>query len=69
IIVRLATDPAVARTTGGYLSVRDAKSLACPPPGREATLQHELWESTAALVDRVVDGAAAPSTEEHPGST
>jgi NAD(P)-dependent dehydrogenase (short-subunit alcohol dehydrogenase family) len=72
IIVRLATDPAVALTTGGYFSVRDAKPLACPPPGREATLQHELWESTAALVDRVVDGVvdgiAAPSTEEHPGS-
>jgi hypothetical protein len=35
----------------------------------ELSFQHELWESTAALVDRVVGGAVAPSTEEHPGAT
>jgi NAD(P)-dependent dehydrogenase (short-subunit alcohol dehydrogenase family) len=51
IIVRLATDPAVARTTGGYFSVTDARPLTCPPPGRDANLQRELWEATATLMD------------------
>jgi NAD(P)-dependent dehydrogenase (short-subunit alcohol dehydrogenase family) len=54
IIVRLATDPAFAETTGGYFSVKDAAPLPCPEPGRSKGIQADLWESTAALLDRVV---------------
>jgi NAD(P)-dependent dehydrogenase (short-subunit alcohol dehydrogenase family) len=54
IIVRLATDPAFAETTGGYFSVKDAAPLLCPEPGRGKGIQADLWESTAALLDRVV---------------
>jgi NAD(P)-dependent dehydrogenase (short-subunit alcohol dehydrogenase family) len=50
IITRLATDPAFATTTGGYLSVRDAQPLACPQAGRDADLQRELWDTTANLL-------------------
>jgi NAD(P)-dependent dehydrogenase (short-subunit alcohol dehydrogenase family) len=54
IIVRLATDPAFAETTGGYFSVKDAAPLTCPEPGRNNGIQADLWETTAALLDRVV---------------
>ena len=54
IIVRLATDPAFAETTGGYFSVKDAAPLPCPEPGRSKGIQAELWEATAALLDRVL---------------
>jgi NAD(P)-dependent dehydrogenase (short-subunit alcohol dehydrogenase family) len=57
IIVRLATDPAFAETTGGYFSVKDAAPLTCPEPGRSNGIQADLWESTAALLDRVVFSA------------
>ncbi|MGI5439264.1 SDR family NAD(P)-dependent oxidoreductase [Streptomyces shenzhenensis] len=50
IIVRLATDPAFARTSGGYFSVRDAKPLECPEPGRDPRVQQELWDETVALL-------------------
>ncbi|MCW2630564.1 SDR family NAD(P)-dependent oxidoreductase [Mycobacterium sp.] len=54
IIVRLATDPAFGETTGGYFSVKDAAPLPCPEPGRSKGIQVDLWETTAALLDRVV---------------
>jgi NAD(P)-dependent dehydrogenase (short-subunit alcohol dehydrogenase family) len=57
IIVRLATDPAFAETTGGYFSVKDAAPLPCPEPGRSTGIQADLWESTAALLDRVLFSA------------
>ncbi|MFF3501675.1 SDR family NAD(P)-dependent oxidoreductase [Streptomyces sp. NPDC003247] len=50
IIVRLATDPALARTSGGYFSVRDARPLECPEPGRDARAQRNLWDETMALL-------------------
>ncbi|GAA3709406.1 SDR family NAD(P)-dependent oxidoreductase [Nonomuraea antimicrobica] len=50
IIVRLATDPAFAETSGGYLSVRDAQPLQCPEPGRDPRVQRELWDETVTLV-------------------
>jgi hypothetical protein len=39
IITRLATDPAFATTTGRYFSVKDARTLDCPQPGRDEALQ------------------------------
>ncbi|MFF0223673.1 SDR family NAD(P)-dependent oxidoreductase [Streptomyces sp. NPDC004629] len=50
IIVRLATDPAFAHADGGYFSVRDAKPLECPEPGRDESVQGELWAETVALL-------------------
>ncbi|MFF2846387.1 hypothetical protein ACFVT5_08645 [Streptomyces sp. NPDC058001] len=50
IIVRLATDPALAHTTGGDFSVPDAKALECPEPGGSEHLQRELRAETAALL-------------------
>ncbi|WP_329067642.1 SDR family NAD(P)-dependent oxidoreductase [Amycolatopsis sp. NBC_01480] len=50
IIVRLATDPAFATRTGGYFSVKDAKPLLCPEPGRSETVRRELWEATEKLL-------------------
>ncbi|MFD5030125.1 SDR family NAD(P)-dependent oxidoreductase [Streptomyces sp. NPDC058220] len=50
IIVRLATDPAFAHTSGVYFSVRDAKPLQCPEPGRSEHVQRELWTETVALL-------------------
>ncbi|MEU6609805.1 SDR family NAD(P)-dependent oxidoreductase [Streptomyces shenzhenensis] len=50
IIVRLATDPAFAHTSGGYFSVRGAKPLECPEPGRDERVQGELWAETVALL-------------------
>ena len=57
IIVRLATDPAFAETTGGYFSVKDAAPLPCPEPGRSKGIQADLWQTTADLLDRVVFSA------------
>jgi len=51
IITRLATDPDL--TNGGYFSVRDARPLACPEPGRSASVQGELWDATRALLAQV----------------
>ncbi|MEV1023048.1 hypothetical protein [Streptomyces sp. NPDC050264] len=50
IIVRLATDPALAGTSGGYFSARDARPLQCPEPGRDPSVQRELWEATVSLL-------------------
>jgi NAD(P)-dependent dehydrogenase (short-subunit alcohol dehydrogenase family) len=50
IITRLATDPAFATTTGGYFSVKDAKPLVCPEPGRGEDVQRALWDATAEIV-------------------
>lgn len=50
IITRLATDPAFATRTGGYFSVRDARPLPCPEPGRSESIQCELWEATERLL-------------------
>ncbi|MFF5537176.1 SDR family NAD(P)-dependent oxidoreductase [Streptomyces cinerochromogenes] len=50
IIVRLATDPAFAHITGGYFSVRDARPLRCPEPGRGEAVQRELWTETESLL-------------------
>ncbi|MEV7677107.1 SDR family NAD(P)-dependent oxidoreductase [Streptomyces sp. NPDC088341] len=50
IIVRLATDPALAHTSGGYFSVRDATPLRCPGPGRDEDVQRELRAQTLALL-------------------
>ena len=54
IITRLATDPAFADTTGGYFSVKDARPLDCPEPGRDPDVQRELWDSTAALLGDIL---------------
>ncbi|MHA6758578.1 Rossmann-fold NAD(P)-binding domain-containing protein [Streptacidiphilus sp. PAMC 29251] len=54
MITRLATDPALAATTGGYFSVKDAKPLQCPEPGRAEDVQRELWERTAELLRDLV---------------
>ena len=58
IITRLATDPAFADTTGGYFSVKDAKPLDCPEPGRGADVQRELWDTTATLLDEILTTTA-----------
>jgi NAD(P)-dependent dehydrogenase (short-subunit alcohol dehydrogenase family) len=50
IITRLATDPAFAFRTGGYYSVKDARPLQCPEPGRSPAAQRELWEATEKLL-------------------
>ncbi|MGW6740336.1 SDR family NAD(P)-dependent oxidoreductase [Streptomyces sp. NPDC055025] len=50
IIVRLATDPALAHTSGGYFSVRDATPLRCPEPGRDEDVQRELRARTLELL-------------------
>ncbi|WP_328610612.1 SDR family NAD(P)-dependent oxidoreductase [Amycolatopsis sp. NBC_00345] len=58
IITRLATDPAFAETTSGYFSVKDAKPLLCPEPGRSEKIQAELWEATAAVLEGVLSADA-----------
>ncbi|MEU9543493.1 MULTISPECIES: hypothetical protein [Streptomyces] len=57
IIVRLATDPAFATLTGGYYSVKDARPLQCPPPGRGADIQRELWDETSRFLEKMQEGA------------
>ena len=54
IIIRLATDPAFAATTGGYYSANAAKPLVCPEPGRGDAIQRELWDVTANLLDHII---------------
>ena len=55
IITRLATDPAFADTAGGFFSVKDAKPLACPEPGRGEAVQRDLWDTTATLLEDIVN--------------
>jgi NAD(P)-dependent dehydrogenase (short-subunit alcohol dehydrogenase family) len=50
IIVKLATDPEFADSTGGYFAARTAKPLRCPEIGRGEAVQRALWEATAELV-------------------
>lgn len=50
IIVKLATDPEFADSTGGYFAARTAKPLQCPEIGRGEAVQRALWEATAELV-------------------
>jgi NAD(P)-dependent dehydrogenase (short-subunit alcohol dehydrogenase family) len=50
IIVRLATDPAYARVTGGYFSVNDALQLTPVAPGNDILAQQELWSVTSELL-------------------
>ena len=50
IIVRLATDPAFADSTGGYFAVKTAEPLECPEAGRDKTIQRALWDATAGLL-------------------
>lgn len=50
IIVRLATDPAFAGSTGGYFAAKDAKSLECPEVGRDEAVQRALWDVTGELL-------------------
>ncbi|MDT0467251.1 SDR family NAD(P)-dependent oxidoreductase [Streptomyces gibsoniae] len=59
IIVRLAIDPAFAHTSGGYFSVRGAKPLQCPEPGRSEHVQRELWSETMFLLRGMSGGSAA----------
>ncbi|MEV7082166.1 SDR family NAD(P)-dependent oxidoreductase [Streptomyces sp. NPDC093516] len=54
IIVRLATDPAFARTSGGYFSVRDAAPLPCPEAGRDEQIQRELWTQSSSLLHDIL---------------
>ncbi|GAA2351347.1 SDR family NAD(P)-dependent oxidoreductase [Streptomyces cuspidosporus] len=54
IIVRLATDPAFATVTGGYFSVKEARPLECPSPGRSAETRRELWEETSRLIEKIL---------------
>ncbi|MFF3658815.1 SDR family NAD(P)-dependent oxidoreductase [Streptomyces olivochromogenes] len=55
IIVKLATDPGFADSTGGYFAARTAKPLQCPEIGRGEAIQCALWEATAELVNDVHD--------------
>ncbi|UVK44864.1 SDR family NAD(P)-dependent oxidoreductase [Mesorhizobium sp. AR07] len=50
IIVRLASDPAFAETTGGYYSVNDARPLVPLAPGGDRQAQQTLWQATAERV-------------------
>jgi len=50
IIVRLATDPAFGRESGGYFSVNDARRLSPVAPGDDLVAQQELWSVTSELL-------------------
>jgi NAD(P)-dependent dehydrogenase (short-subunit alcohol dehydrogenase family) len=50
IIVKLATDPGFAGSTGGYFAAKTAEPLQCPEIGRDEAVQRALWEATAELV-------------------
>ena len=65
IIVRLATDPAFADSAGGYFAAKTAAPLTCPEPGRDAALQRELWQATAAFL-REKPSASSPSPGPRP---
>ena len=58
IIVRLASDPAFARVTGGFYS-REGKALTPAMPGADPQAQHALWLATAER-GRWVQAALAP---------
>ncbi|MFD8377754.1 SDR family NAD(P)-dependent oxidoreductase [Streptomyces sp. NPDC059679] len=58
IIERLAIDPRFAEVTSGYFSVKDAKPLPCPEPGRSEAIQRDLWERTATLLQDILATAA-----------
>ncbi|MEU3983249.1 SDR family NAD(P)-dependent oxidoreductase [Streptomyces sp. NPDC026672] len=66
VIVRLATAPDLARTTGAYVSVRDAAPLPCPAPGRDESVQRELWEETAALLGELGETGPETGSAERP---
>jgi len=50
IIVRLASDSAFAKMTGGYYSVANAKPLVPVAPGGDQQMQTALWQATAQRV-------------------
>jgi NAD(P)-dependent dehydrogenase (short-subunit alcohol dehydrogenase family) len=50
LIVRLATGPAFAGTTGGYYSVRSAKPLMPAHPGGDPEWEQRLWDETERLL-------------------
>ncbi|NGO75423.1 SDR family NAD(P)-dependent oxidoreductase [Streptomyces sp. YC504] len=50
IIVKLATAPEFADSSGGYFAARTAQPLECPEPGRSEEVQRALWEATYELV-------------------
>jgi NAD(P)-dependent dehydrogenase (short-subunit alcohol dehydrogenase family) len=50
IIVRLASDPAFAKVTGGYFSVNDTRPLVPVAPGADRQAQHALWQATTERV-------------------
>ncbi|MDX6355642.1 MAG: hypothetical protein QOF98_2545, partial [Streptomyces sp.] len=50
IIVRLATDSAFAEPTSDYFAAKGAHPLECPGPGRDESVQRDLWNVTAELV-------------------
>jgi len=52
IIVRLATDPAFGRSTGGYFAAKTGRPLQCPETGRGEEIQRALWQATAELASR-----------------
>lgn len=56
IIVRLATDPAFADSTGGYFAAKTAEPLECPPAGRAEAVQRALWDATAELLSDLTRG-------------
>ncbi len=50
IIVRLASEPAFGRESGGYFSVNDARRLIPVAPGNDISAQQELWSVTSELL-------------------
>jgi len=54
VILRLALEDAFAEVTGGYFSVKDARHLDCPEPGRGKEIQAELWDTTSALLEEAL---------------
>jgi NAD(P)-dependent dehydrogenase (short-subunit alcohol dehydrogenase family) len=54
IIVRLATDPDVAPTTGGYFSVKQAIAMEPAYPANSPSACKDLWSTTSVLIADVV---------------
>ncbi|WP_426419727.1 SDR family NAD(P)-dependent oxidoreductase [Bradyrhizobium genosp. A] len=50
LIYKLATDPAVANTTGGYYTVRQTNPIVPVAPGGDPDAQQELWAATAKIL-------------------
>ncbi|MDB5768124.1 MAG: short-chain dehydrogenase/reductase [Collimonas fungivorans] len=50
IIVRLASDPAFDRISGGYFSVKDAKPLVPAGAGNDVAARQALWSVTSELL-------------------